>query len=353
MAIMISDDDVRQHLGMAECIEAMRVAFRDYALGKAKTLPRSRYRVETPDPDRQYFANVHLGAVPSYGMACVRAGSQCIMKDSTTPGRKVVSNPEPVNWSVIILYDLATAEPVAFLHESYLSGFRVGATTGAAVDAIARDDVSELGLFGTGRQARANCLAICTARSIKRVRVFSPTQAHREGFAAEIDLPNVEIVPVDNPRAVIEGADIVCCATNTTKPLFDGDWLEDGQMVISIVNTDVTAKRSEVDERTFERASAIIVNDWKSVESNGQIELLEPIEKGLVRREDVHELGSLFADQVSVRQAPDRIIYFKNNTGLGMQFAAAGAVVYNKMKGLETNRVIPRDWLASEKYSQS
>ena len=35
MAIVITDDDARRHLSMKECIEAMRVAFRDYALGSA------------------------------------------------------------------------------------------------------------------------------------------------------------------------------------------------------------------------------------------------------------------------------------------------------------------------------
>jgi alanine dehydrogenase len=354
MAIIISDDDVRQHLSMAECIEAMRVAFRDYAEGKAVTMPRVRYRAETPDPNRQYSANVHVGAVPSYGMACVRAGSNCIMEDSTSPGRKIQSNPEPVNWTVIILYDLATAEPMAFLHESYLSGLRVGATTGAAVDAIARDDVAELGLFGTGRQARSNATAICTVRpSIKRLRVFSPTAEHREHFANHLDLPGVEIVPVDGPEAVIAGADIVCCATNTTRPLFDGTLLEDGQMVISIVNTDVIAQRSEIDATGFARADDIIVNDWASVESNNQVELLDAMESGAVDADHVHELGDLLAERKSIKQQDGKIIYYKNNTGLGMQFAAAGAVIYRKMKDMDTNPTIPREWLASEKYSQS
>jgi alanine dehydrogenase len=354
MAIIISDDDVRQHLTMAECIEAMRVAFSDYAEGKAITLPRVRYRSTTSDPERQYLANVHVGAVPSYGMACVRAGSNCLLQDSAIPGRKIHSNPEPVNWTVIILYDLATAEPVAFLHESYLSGLRVGATTGAAVDAIARDDVKELGLFGTGRQARASATAICTVRpSIKRLRVFSPTLEHRENFAGHVDLPDVEIVPVDRPEAVIEGADIVCCSTNATNPVFDGNLLEDGQMLISIVNTDVTVERTEVDATSFARADDIIVNDWASVENSNQVELLDAIASGAVDADHVHELGDLLAMRKQVKQQEGKIVYYKSNTGLGMQFAAAGAVIYRKMKDMDTNRTIPREWLASEKYSQS
>ena len=354
MAIVITDDDVRRLLSMPECIEAMRVAFRDYAEGKAVTRPRVRYRSESPGTDHVYFANVHVGAVPSYGMACVRAGSQCLLPADPGSDRKIYASPESVNWTVIILYDMATAEPVAFLHESYLSGLRVGATTGAAVAEIARDDVTELGLFGTGRQARTSARAICAARpSIRRIRVFSPTAAHREAFHTHIDLPGVEIVPVEGPEAVIAGADIVCCATNSTKPVFDGALLEDGQMTISIANSDVTAPRYEVDEATVTRATDIVVNDWASVESNNQVELLNPIASGTVDPDHIHELGDLLAGRKIVRQQDGKIIYYKNNTGLGMQFAAAGAVVYQKIKDEGTNRTIPREWLASEKYSQS
>ena len=66
----------------------------------------------------------------------------------------------------------------------------------------------------------------------------------------------IEVVAVDDPRQVVAGADVICCATNAMKPVFDGDWLEDGQIVVSIANSDVTNKRSEVDRRTFERATA-------------------------------------------------------------------------------------------------
>ena len=36
-----------------------------------------------------------------------------------------------------------------------------------------------------------------------------------------------------------------------------------------------------------------------------------------------------------------------------MQFAAAGAVIYNKIKDQKSNKEVPREWLASEEYAQS
>jgi ornithine cyclodeaminase/alanine dehydrogenase-like protein (mu-crystallin family) len=122
-------------------------------------------------------------------------------------------------------------------------------------------------------------------------------------------------------------------------------------MVVTIANSDVLDRRSEVDEETFARADGIVINDWDSVVANRQLELLEPIDKGLVRRDCVHLLSDLVAGKVQLQQERDNIIYYKNNTGLAIQFAACGAILHRKLLAEGTNRTIPRDWFASKKYS--
>jgi ornithine cyclodeaminase/alanine dehydrogenase-like protein (mu-crystallin family) len=351
MPIVITDDDAIRLLSIPEAIEAMRVAFRDLAEGKAVNPPRLRYSSDTADPKRRYFANIHAGAVQSYQTACVRAGSHFMLMDEKSGQRRTLDNPDPINWSVVILYDLANGEPLAFMHETHLSGFRVGATTGLAVAECARPDAEVLGLLGTGNQALPNCRAICAVRPIKRVRVYSPSAEHRQAFQARMAADKVEVIPVDDPREVVRGAHIVCCATNAITPVLKGEWLEPGQMVVTIVNSDVIENRTEVDEEAFARARDIIVNDWEGVVANRQVELLHPIEKGIVKREHVHELRDIVAGKVKVRQTAGEILYYKNNTGLAIQFAACGAILYKKLMAEGTNRTIPRDWFASQKYS--
>lgn len=351
MPIVITDDDVRRLLTMRECIDAMRVCFRDFADGRAVSLPRVRYTVDTSDPARAYYANVHVGAVPSLRTACVRAGTHLIDKTGYADGRRRLDNHQPFNWTVIILYDTETSEPTAFLHESYLSGMRVGATSGVAADAIARDDASVLGLFGTGRQAAAHCEAICTVRPIRQVKAYSPNPRHLENFVARMTAAGLPVIVASRPEEVVGGSDIVCCATNSTSPVLSGDWLEKGQMVISIANSDVTGKRHEVDEATFARSDDIILTDWDSVYANKQTELLDLIENGTVDQERVHLLGDVLTGRATVRSTTDNIVYYKNNTGLAMQFAAAGAIVCRKLKQEGTNLVVPNEWLASEQYS--
>jgi len=115
----------------------------------------------------------------------------------------------------------------------------------------------------------------------------------------------------------------------------------------------VTNKRSEVDRRTYERCNAVIINDWESVIDNDQTELLEPIEAGVISRDRVYELGALLSGKVSVKQTQrgtgqKGIIYYKNNSGLAIQFAAAGGILYRKAIQEGNNKTIPTEWLGSD-----
>ena len=242
VTIIITDDDVKRLLPMADCIEAMRVAFRDFANGVAVNRPRMRYLAQHPDPERKYLANVHVGAVPSYGIACVRAGSQIINSPARRSTRGSTRTRKAFNWGIVILYSIETAEPLALMHEFQLSGMRVGATTGAAVDAIARKDATTLGLFGTGKQAHAALEAIACVRPITG-QCLQP-----EPRASQASCETWRATEWTWLRSRREGrgpgADIVCCATTSMKPVFDGDWLEDGQFVCrSPIPTSPTSAR--------------------------------------------------------------------------------------------------------------
>jgi len=351
VTIIITDEDVKRLLPMPDCIAAMRTAFSDFAKGSAVNRPRMRYLAQHPDPGRKYLANVHVGAVPSAGIACVRAGSQILRPAGPGNDRRLYENPSAFNWGIVILYSIETAEPLALLHEFLLSGMRVGATTAVAVALLAPPDASTLGLFGTGKQARSALEAIAVVRPLERVNVYSPNAAHRDNFARAMARDGIEVVAVADPKAVVAGADIVCCATTAMAPVFDGNWLEDGQLVVSIANSDVTNKRSEVDGRTYERASAVVINDWESVVDNDQTELLDPLARGVLRKEEVHELGDLLIGKRQIpalSRAKPGIVYYKNNSGLAIQFAAAGGILYRKASAEGSNKVIPTEWLGSD-----
>ena len=254
------------------------------------------------------------------------------------------------NWGLILLYRLETGELLSIMHDFTMSGIRVGATSGLGAKYLAREDARILGMFGSGKQAGYNLEAICQVRPIKEVRVFSPNQEHRRNFAREMTGKlDITVRAVNDPQEAVKGVDIVGCFTSSFGPVFNGEWLEPGQLVISIRNTSGYYRnvQTEVDETTFTRSDAIIVNDLKTVHSDQQRELCDPVEKGLLSWDQVHELGEVVRGK-KVRTQPNQLIYFKNNTGMGVQFAAAGAIVFQKAVEKGLGRKLPQEWFGTD-----
>src|SRR5947199_8611734 len=229
--LLISDEEVRQVLTLRDCIEALERAFAEEARGIAVNRPRTRYKVP-PDLDKPgYMANIIAGAVPSSGMAALRYDSS-VVQERVVAGVKRMDFPSPAkrSWGFVLLFSLQTGEPLALIHDFSLSAIRVGATTGVAHRAMAKKDARIVGIFGSGNEARTNLTAICSVRPIEKIKVYSTTQEHRDRFAEYMTAARkIPVQTVNNPQAVVNGSDIVLCATNSSQPVFDRNWLEPRQ----------------------------------------------------------------------------------------------------------------------------
>ena len=143
----------------------------------------------------------------TYRVACVRAGSHFTPPIASRQRRNRSTIPTPVNWTVIILYDLDTGEPLAFMHETYLSGFRVGATSALAV--------AEGGARGCRgarpvrhRQPGASRTAAPSVRCGRSgaCRSTAPTRSIARRSSRSMASEKFEVVAVDDPREVVRGA---------------------------------------------------------------------------------------------------------------------------------------------------
>ena len=181
------------------------------------------------------------------------------------------------------------------------------------------------------------------------MKVYSSTKENRDRFAEEMThLLNVEVQPVSSPEAVVKGSDIVMCATNSSQPVFDGKWLEPGQLVTTLVNTDGVHRRTEADATTMTRSDLIVLNSKETAKTNQQRELLDLIEGGKFGWDKVCEMGQLITREHPGRTSEQQIIYYKSNTGVGIQFAAAGAAIYEDCKKRGLGRELPTEWFGAD-----
>ena len=335
MPLILTDKEIFGLVSMQEYIQAMEKAYLEYGNGTAAIRPRQRYQVAV-GADKFHMTNIIGGAVPGYGVSAVRLNSWPRRKKSPGESRVVTG---PGGWGFIVLFDLESGKLLGLLMDGIISDLRVGATTGIAIKRLAKEDAASIGVIGSGRQAKANLEAICLVRKITRAKVYSPNAGHREQFAKEMEARlKISITPVENSAECVTDVDIIGCFTSSDEPVFDGSLITAGQTVVSIRNTDHVSRSDEVDQTTFLKSDLIAISDKSTLLDNQQGELLTLINSGTIPWERVVELKDLIAGKAPGRATERQIVYYKNNTGMGIQFAAAGKVVLEaaKRKGLGT-----------------
>lgn len=251
---------------------------------------------------------------------------------------------------LVMLFDIEDNELKAVLHDHYLSPIRVAATSAMVANYLAKEDSSVMGLFGSGEQAKAHAEAFCSVRDLDLIKVYSPTKSHREAFAREMKPRlDVEVKAVDEPRQAVEGSSMVVCATNTNEPVFQGEWLDAGTHVTSIVASYSHVKQQETDEVTAKKAGLVVLNSKEQVKLDSQSEMLSLLEKGIVKWENLYEVTDLVLGKCPARSDGREITVHYNNVGMGIQFAALGAIIYKKAKERGIGTEIPADLFITRK----
>lgn len=351
MTLILSNDDVERLLPMQLCIAALEEGYRDLAAGEAVTRPRSDCLVPTKRPDAVYGLKTMDGVVPRAGVAAVRINSDIITwptEKGTHRRVKIPAAPDSRYVGLVLLFSTENGEPLAIFPDGVMQRLRVGATNGLAAKYMAQADAQTVGLLGSGWQAGTQLTAVCEVRNITRIRCFSPNRERREAFAKEMTPQlNVEVEPVATPEEAVRGASIVMCATNAIEPVFFEQWLEPGMHLSSL-------KRPEIAPEAIARADRVVIHAGVATplhEFGRNLDVVPERYRTDAEARSFRDwplLQSVVAGEVSGRKSTSEITCFINNLGLGFQFAAAGAVLYQKAREAGAGRELPTEWFTED-----
>lgn len=342
--LLILPEQVKGIVSMEEAIEAVRLGFREW--GQNPLINAPRRRIHVPSGVR---VSVHQGGVPAAGVTGLMTHCEWVKPLSDHQEYPRLNHP------VYVLYDGAEGELKALIigeitsrelaANAPVTGLRTAATSAVGTDLLARKDAEKLGLLGSAGQARNHLLAFAKIRHLKEVRVYSRNPENRASFAAEMGgALNLNIRPVASAEEAVKGADIVLCATNASVPVFDGHWLEPGVHVTSIVGSNIglvqggfaKAKRREIDDTTVRRSDVIGLSSIQQAIQDEQGDIYDPVQRGIIRWEDLVEIGQILAGNKPGRTRAEQITLFKNNAGQGVADVALAALALKKAekKGL-------------------
>lgn len=337
--LLLRPQDVKGLITVEEAIDSIEQGYReaqDYPLINAP-----RRRVHSPEGVR---VSNFPGGIPGLGVIGSLTRAESVTHDPSNQTYPFREHP------VYVFWDSKTSKLLAIIIGELFdkrSGFpsvmalRTGATSGVGFRHLARRDAKTVGLYGTGGQALYKMLALKAVRPITHVKIYSRNPENRRAFCERVS-PMIEtpMTPVDSPREVMRGVDIVVCATNSNVPVFDGRWIEPGQHITTVVGSNISlikggwleTGRRENDDETVRRADFIITNNRESVIQDQQAGLWDPLQAGMITWEKIHELGEILNGSFPGRTRDDQVTYHANNNGTAAADLALAMHVYRRAK---------------------
>ena len=315
--LLLTESEVRDLLTMEMALEAVEDALRKLALEEAENIPRSRTQTD--------HATLHVMSAAAKTLGFL--------------GYKAYVSSRRGTVFHVGLYDGKSGALLALIQADYLGQVRTGAASGVATQYMARPDSSEVGIFGSGKQARTQLIAICKVRRVRRVQVYSPNEENRTRFAREMsDVCRTEVEPVPRPEMAAEDKDIVITATNSREPVLNGHWIVEGTH-LNAIGSNFLGK-AEIDPVAVRRCESIVVDskDQARLEAG---DFVQPLEEGSIHWADVHELGQVIVGRYTGRAHPQDVTLFKS-LGIAIEDVAVAARVYAKAQEAKVGRLI--DW---------
>jgi len=305
--LYLTEQEVERVLTMKDALREVEAALREMGEGRAENRPRQRVRA---GGGMLSVMAAGLGSRGYYGFKYYTIAKSGVRF-----------------W--FHLFDARSGELVAVLQADRLGQRRTGAASGVATKYLARPDAAVVGIVGTGWQAESQLEAMAEVRSLEEVRCFGRDPGRRKQFATKMAAKlRVPVRDVEAAERAVRAADIVITATDAREPVVQGEWLSEGTHVNAMGSNRSDAR--ELDDSVVARSACILCDSLDQAKMEAG-DLILPVSRGILRWEQVHELGELVAGRTKGRAGPEDVTLFKS-LGIALEDVAVGSYVYEKAR---------------------
>jgi alanine dehydrogenase len=169
------------------------------------------------------------------------------------------------------LFRESTGEPCGIVDGRRITSLRTAATAAVAAQhwAAHRGAPHAVGVIGSGEEAREGLRVLAGALEISGVRVYSPTPANREAFAAEMSEEiGVGVEPSSDVEAALRVADVGYIATSSKQTPFLGDEVT-GRLGLLLAIGATRPEHRELEGSVFLRATTVVVDCLDALQEAG------------------------------------------------------------------------------------
>jgi ornithine cyclodeaminase/alanine dehydrogenase-like protein (mu-crystallin family) len=267
--------------------------------------------------------------VPAYpagdfrAMPALGAGHALLKWVTSFPGNPVRGLPTVTG--LVLLSDASNGTLLAALDAGAVTALRTGAAAVLAADVLGRSDAEAVAVIGAGVNGEA---AVRTFVARGRPVLLWDVDAGRAAAVAERVGAGVAA-----SREEALAADLVVTVTPGREVVLGEGSLGPGQHA-SLMGADGPGK-AEIATAELGRVR-VFCDDWEQASHNG--DLVHGVEAGVLRHDDVTELGAVLAGDAEGRRSDDEATVF-DSTGLAIQDLAIALAAMERVDELDVPRV--------------
>ena len=311
---LLTEDHVKSLLPMADLITAMESAVARFSAGDVLQPVRT---VLSVGPTHAYF-----GLMPAYVPQPASLGAKLVTVFGGNHARGL-----PSHLATIVLFDPDTGSLIALMDGRYITEARTAAVSAVSARHLSRPDASTLAIIGSGVQARSHLEAYAEVRTLKEVRVWSPTPKSRDRFVDDMaGHVAVRLSATDTAEAAVRGADLIVLATSAPTPVVELAWVADGAHVVSVGAC--RPDQREMAPDLVARGRLFVDSRAAALVESGDV-VMGIKENRFTDRHIAGELGEVVLGRVPGRTTPNAVTIFKS-LGMAVEDVVTADLVFRR-----------------------
>ena len=226
---------------------------------------------------------------------------------------------------LMLVFSQKTGElQTVLLDEGYLTNVRTAVAGQICAKYLAPENVTSIGVLGTGIQAGMQVEYLAPVTQCKQVFVWGRTPSNAENYKEEMTAKGYHVTVADSPAQVAQKCNLIVTTTPSTSPLLSIDDILPGTH-ITAMGSDTPGKQ-ELASSILEKADIIIADSISQCRERGEI--AKALVEGMLDEQRILELGTIIDSPALVKRTKESISV-ADLTGVAVQDVQIATAVCN------------------------
>ena len=312
--IMLNKSEIKHLLDDVDLVSPIREGFIQYSKGNCIIPPVGELLFDDPPGD----VHIKYGYISGEKYYVIKIASGFPKNEKLN-----ISNGQ----GMILLFDQETGRPlITLLDDAILTDIRT-AIAGQICAKIFIDKIKNIGIIGTGRQARLQVIYLKSITDCRIVNVWGRSKKKSQKYKNDLSKYGFDVRISKSIKELAKKSNLIITTTSSENPLIHENDINLGTH-ITAVGAD-TVSKNELDISILKKADLIIADSISQCKVRGEIS--HAMSKNLISSNEVIELGSILSGEKRGRTSKDQISV-ADLTGVAVQDLQIAKVVYEKYK---------------------